>query len=74
MDPIVIDPMIMQFIDRYLDLDIDDLSCMVAKFLALFLVDAKFLEMHEIDNFIIRNVDVLSSRSASSWVPRLLLT
>jgi hypothetical protein len=54
-DPVIIDPRMMNALDRYMALDIDDISCLIAKFLSLYLTDSPYLEPYEVDNFILRN-------------------
>jgi hypothetical protein len=54
-DPVIIDPRMMDALDRYMALDIDDVSCLIAKFLSLYLTDSPYLEPYEVDNFILRN-------------------
>ena len=54
-DPIIIQPEILTALQLYLQSSLDDVSCLVAKFLNLFLVESPFLESFEVDNFILRN-------------------
>ena len=54
-DPVIIDPRMMDALDRYMALHIDDVSCLIAKFLHLYLTDSPYLESYEVDNFILRN-------------------
>ncbi|KIM49085.1 hypothetical protein M413DRAFT_95490 [Hebeloma cylindrosporum] len=54
-DPIIIQPEILTALQLYLQSSLDDVSCLVAKFFNLFLVESPFLESFEIDNFILRN-------------------
>lgn len=54
-DPVIIDPRMMDALDRYMALHIDDVSCLIAKFLNLYLTDTPYLEPYEVDNFILRN-------------------
>ncbi|RDB21389.1 hypothetical protein Hypma_011626 [Hypsizygus marmoreus] len=60
-DPIIIDPQLMEALELYITPGIDDLSCLVAKFLNLFLTDSPYLESYEVDNFILRNGRFLAS-------------
>lgn len=54
-DPVIIDPRIMDALDRYMALNINDVSCLIAKFLGLYLTESPYLEPYEVDNFILRN-------------------
>jgi hypothetical protein len=54
-DPAIINPRIMDVLDRYMSLSINDVSCLIAKFLSLYLTDSPYLEPYEVDNFILRN-------------------
>jgi hypothetical protein len=54
-DPAIIDPRIMDALGRYMGLNINDVSCLIAKFLSLYLTDSPYLEPYEVDNFILRN-------------------
>ena len=61
MDPMIIDAKIMASLELYLGSHIEDVSCMTAKFLNMFLTESPFLEVFEADNFILRNGKVLAS-------------
>jgi len=54
-DPVIIDPRMMDALERYMALNIDDVSCLIAKFLSLYLMNSPYLEPYEVDNFILRN-------------------
>ncbi|KAL0581716.1 hypothetical protein V5O48_000298 [Marasmius crinis-equi] len=54
-DPIVIDPTLMNVLETYLSANNDNITCIIAKFLNLFLMSSPYLEAHEVDNFILRN-------------------
>lgn len=54
-DPIIIDPRLMNALEYYMAINDDEVSSLVAKFLNLFLNDSAFLEPYEVDNFILRN-------------------
>jgi hypothetical protein len=54
-DPVIIDPRMMDALDRYMALNVDDVSCLIAKFLSLYLTESPYLEPYEVDNFILRN-------------------
>lgn len=57
-DPIIINPDLMGVLERYTAANIDEVSCLIAKFLGMFF-ESPFLETHEIDNFILRNGGML---------------
>ncbi|KIY43409.1 hypothetical protein FISHEDRAFT_10379, partial [Fistulina hepatica ATCC 64428] len=59
MDPIIVDPRITGALFRYLAVN-HDLTCIVAKFLKC-LMESPFLESYEIDNFVLRNGQLLNS-------------
>jgi hypothetical protein len=54
-DPIHIEPAILSALQLYMESDVEEVSCLIAKFLHLFITGSPFLEAHEIDNFILRN-------------------
>ncbi|KAF9264659.1 hypothetical protein L218DRAFT_195329 [Marasmius fiardii PR-910] len=58
-DPIVIDPNLMVALESYLSTNNETVACIIAKFLNCFLMDSPYLELHEVDNFILRNGRVL---------------
>ncbi|KAJ8700118.1 hypothetical protein PTI98_003174 [Pleurotus ostreatus] len=58
-DPITIDPEIMEVLDAYITTDIDELSSYIIKFLHAFLAESPLLESYEVDNFVLRNGQVL---------------
>ncbi|GLB34930.1 putative response to drug [Lyophyllum shimeji] len=60
-DPLVIDPRLMEAINHYMAVNIEDISCLVAKFLYLFITDCPYLEPYEVDNFILRNGKLLAT-------------
>lgn len=49
----------MEVLDAYLATDIDELSSHVIKFLHAFLTESPLLESYEVDNFVLRNGQVL---------------
>ena len=61
-DPIIIDLGLMDALDRYVQANIEDVSCLIAKFLNTFVTDSSLLEPYEVDNFILRN-----GRALSAW-------
>ncbi|KAJ7452375.1 hypothetical protein B0H11DRAFT_2327847, partial [Mycena galericulata] len=63
-DPIVIHPDLMNVLEHYVAARVDDVSCLVAKFLNTFLNDSPFLQSYEVDNFVLRNGRMLVE---SAW-------
>jgi hypothetical protein len=61
-DPIVIDPSLMRVLDTYLTANNENVTCLIAKFLYAFLMDSPYLAPHEVDNFILRNEQMLFRR------------
>lgn len=61
MDPVVIDPRLMVALDHYMSADSEDVSCLVGKFLYLFIMYSPHLETYEVDNFILRNGPCLAN-------------
>lgn len=60
-DPTIIDAKIMAALELYLGSHVEEVSCLTAKFLYMFLTGSPFLEVFEADNFILRNGKVLAS-------------
>ena len=60
-DPMIVDTKIMASLELYLGSHVEDVSCLTAKFLNMFLTESPFLEPFEVDNFILRNGKVLAS-------------
>ncbi|KAG7452502.1 uncharacterized protein BT62DRAFT_879722 [Guyanagaster necrorhizus] len=58
-DPIIVPPNFMAAINRYMNADVDDVSCLIAKFFFMFLMRSPYLEPHEVDNFILKNGSML---------------
>ncbi|PCH38065.1 hypothetical protein WOLCODRAFT_136025 [Wolfiporia cocos MD-104 SS10] len=58
-DPVTIDAGFMNILRAYVEAKVDEVSCFVAKFLNAFINDAPFMETYEVDNFILRNGDIL---------------
>lgn len=50
----------MSVLSSYLEANNDDVSCLIAQFVNMFITDSPYLEPHEIDNFILRNGVLLS--------------
>ncbi|KAJ7235476.1 hypothetical protein B0H12DRAFT_1141671 [Mycena haematopus] len=59
-DPIVIHPDLLNILENYVTAKVDDVSCLTAKFLNIFLNDSPFLESYEVDNFVLRNGRMLA--------------
>ena len=59
-DPMIIDAKIMSSLELYLGSNVEEVSCLSAKFLNMFLSESPFLEVFEADNFILRNGKVLA--------------
>ena len=49
----------MNALERYVEANVEDITCFVAKFLNTFVTDVSLLEPYEVDNFILRNGRVL---------------
>jgi hypothetical protein len=60
-DPVIIDSALMDALQRYINVNIEEISCLVAKFLNMFLNDSPLVESYEADNFILRNGKMLSA-------------
>ena len=60
-DPIYIDPEFLSVLEVYLQSNVDDVACLLAKFLYMFLTESPFLEAFEADNFILRNGKLVAS-------------
>ncbi|KAK1236541.1 hypothetical protein PQX77_000234 [Marasmius sp. AFHP31] len=58
-DPIVVDHSLMGVLKTYLSVNNDNITCIIAKFLNCFLMSTPYLETHEVDNFILRNGQML---------------
>ncbi|KAL0071388.1 hypothetical protein AAF712_001245 [Marasmius tenuissimus] len=58
-DPIVVDSSLMRVLKDYLSVNNDNITCIIAKFLNCFLMSTPYLETHEVDNFILRNGQML---------------
>ena len=72
MDPINVEPSLLNALGVYAESDVEEVLCLTAKFLNTFLMDSPFLEPYEVDNFILRNGKFLASwyvSSPSSKVP-----
>ena len=51
----------MKAIKLYVEQHVDELSCLLAKFLNAFIYEAALVESYEVDNFILRNCSTLSA-------------
>ncbi|KAK0210802.1 hypothetical protein DFS33DRAFT_1251098 [Desarmillaria ectypa] len=58
-DPIIVPSNFMGAINRYMSADVDDVSCLIAKFFHMFLMCSPYFEPHEVDNFILKNGSML---------------
>ncbi|KAK0459777.1 uncharacterized protein EV420DRAFT_1620288 [Desarmillaria tabescens] len=58
-DPIIVPSNFMAAVNRYMSADVDDVSCLIAKFFHMFLMRSPYLEPHEVDNFILKNGNML---------------
>ncbi|PBK96908.1 hypothetical protein ARMGADRAFT_1010439 [Armillaria gallica] len=58
-DPIIVPSNFMAAINRYMNAEVDDVSCLIAKFFHMFLMRSPYLEPHEVDNFILKNGSML---------------
>ncbi|KAK2466896.1 hypothetical protein APHAL10511_001154 [Amanita phalloides] len=63
-DPITIDAGMMSALERYIDVNHDDISCVVAIFFNALYAEASFMEAYEVDNFVLRNGQILAK---SAW-------
>ncbi|KAK7020581.1 hypothetical protein R3P38DRAFT_3272569 [Favolaschia claudopus] len=59
-DPIVIHPDLLIAVESYVTARVDDVACLAAKFLNIFLNESPFLKSFEVDNFVLRNGRVLA--------------
>ncbi|KAH7914698.1 hypothetical protein BJ138DRAFT_1143394 [Hygrophoropsis aurantiaca] len=60
-DPIIMDNTLLNIINKYVATGADDMICVIAKFLYSFTMHATLLESYEVDNFVLRNSNVLCS-------------
>ena len=60
-DPIIIDAGLMRVLGQYIEAKVDEISCLVAKFLTMFLTESPLVESYEGDNFILRNGTMLAA-------------
>ena len=55
MDPIIVDSRLMAVLKSYVEMRVDEVSCLAARFLNLLVNESPLLESYEVDNFILRN-------------------
>ncbi|KAF4615386.1 hypothetical protein D9613_003079 [Agrocybe pediades] len=60
-DPIIIEPGILNSLQQYMETGVEQVPCMVAKFINMFVLESPFLESFEVDNFILRNGKIIST-------------
>ncbi|KAF8628411.1 hypothetical protein AX15_003933 [Amanita polypyramis BW_CC] len=65
-DPATIDANMANAIEQYVDMDVDEISCVIAKFFNVFLTESPLMEAYEVDNFILRNGKMLAKRLESA--------
>ncbi|KAH9951250.1 hypothetical protein B0H21DRAFT_272251 [Amylocystis lapponica] len=58
-DPIIVSSSLMEALKSYVETEVEEVSCLAAKFLNAFVNDAAFVESYEVDNFILRNGSTL---------------
>lgn len=59
----------MRALELYVEADVDEVSCIVAKFLNMFLTESPLVESYEGDNFILRNGKMLAAWYVSVLSP-----
>ncbi|KAF7976726.1 hypothetical protein HWV62_5909 [Athelia sp. TMB] len=59
-DPTIVDAEFIKTIGAYVRSNMEDVSCLVAKFFNALVMDARYLEPYEIDNFVLRNGQTIS--------------
>ena len=65
-ETVFLDASFMDLLCQYVETNIDEVACLVAKFLNAFANDSSFIESYEVDNFILKNATVLSTWSVAS--------
>ncbi|KAL4074405.1 hypothetical protein V8B97DRAFT_1868478 [Scleroderma yunnanense] len=60
-DPVIVDQHLMATLDEYVRCGNEDVAGLAAKFLHSFMMNSPLLKTYEVDNFVLRNVQVLSS-------------
>ncbi len=58
-DPIIVNTSIIEALKSYVEMGLDEVSCVAAKFLDAFMHHAALVETYEVDNFILRNGSAL---------------
>ena len=67
-DPVIVDTNLMNAVKIYVEQHHDGLSIMLAKFFNAFVTQSVFVESYEVDNFVLRNANVLGSwYITTSW-------
>ncbi|KAH7871820.1 uncharacterized protein C8R40DRAFT_1256268 [Lentinula edodes] len=61
LDPIVVDTVLMNALASYVAANVDEVTCIIAKFLNIFITESPTLESHEVDNFILRNGQMMTN-------------
>ncbi len=61
-DPISVDAGMMDALERYIDMNHNDVSRIIATFFNVFFTGSPFVEAYEVDNFIVRNGKILAKR------------
>jgi len=59
-DPVIVEPVILESLELYIQTGVEEIPCIVAKFLNMFILESPFLESFEVDNFILRNGKIVS--------------
>jgi hypothetical protein len=74
-DPVIIDAELLAVIERYMDANVDDVSCVIAKFFHILFEDADppLMQSYEVDNFIVRSAKMLCTWCCLSIDSRCLL-
>ena len=61
-DPITVDEGMMNALERYINMNHNDVSRIIATFFNAFFTESPFMEAYEVDNFIVRNGKILAKR------------
>jgi hypothetical protein len=74
-DPVIIDAELLAVIERYMDANVDDVSCVIAKFFHVLFeeADPPLMQSYEVDNFILRSANMLCTWYYLSVASRYLL-
>lgn len=60
-DPVIVSPVLMSCLQRYMDACPEGVGGLVAQFLSAVLLESTLMEQHEVDNFILRNCNILTN-------------